>query len=66
MVNRLLPDIERIADIKKISQLLADEKRLKIFMYLLDSSATITDIVENYKLINHVSPVILQFFSNLN
>lgn len=39
--------MERIDDIKKLSQILSDETRLKIIMYLLNQSATVNDISVN-------------------
>ena len=42
--------MERIFEIKKISQILADEKRLKILVYLLENSATVSELVENLEI----------------
>lgn len=39
--------MDRIPEIKKISQILSDETRLKILLYLLNKTATVSDIVEN-------------------
>ena len=42
--------MERIFEIKKISQILSDEKRLKILVYLLENSATVSELVENLQI----------------
>ena len=39
--------MDRISEIKKVSQMLSDETRLKILMFLLNKQATVSDIAEH-------------------